>query len=301
MDENITGQVRFGDGSTVKIAGKGTVLMMCKNGKERALHEVYYIPDLRNNIISLGQMSEDGNRVTLRGEFLWIFDKQERLLMKVKRSSNRLYKIIIETNKQACLMSKMDEISKLWHIRLGHINYQALSLMSKDKMVKGMPKINQSTGVCEGCLMSKQTRKTILNKANYSAEAVLELVHGELCGPISPKTASGYRYFFLLVDDYSRFMWIYFLKSKDEAFKNFKSFRALVENKSERKIKVFRTDRGGEFTSNEFKEYCEGAGIERHYTTPYTPQQNGVVERRNRTVVEMGRSCLKEMQLPGKL
>lgn len=98
--------------------------------------------------------------------------------------------------------------------------------------------------------------------------------------------------FFLLVDDYSRFMWVYFLKSKDEAFKAFKVFRTQVQKHLEKRIKIFRTDRGGEFTSNEFKEYCEGSGIERHLTTPYTPQRNGV---------EMSRSCVKEMKIPGKM
>lgn len=272
LDENITGQVRFGDGSTVKIEGKGTVLLLCKTGETKALQDVYYIPNLRNNIVSLGQMSKEGNKVVIGGEFLRIFDKQERLLLKVKRSPNRLYKILVESGKQTCLMSRVDEESRLWHSRLGHVNYQALTLMSRNQMVNGMPKIIKPNAVCDGCLMSKQTRKQFPAKTKYCAKKVLELIHGDLCGPISPDTASGCRYFFLLVDDFSRFMWVYFLRSKDEALKAFKNFRALVEKESEEKIKVFRTDRGGEFTSNEFKEYCEGAGIERHYTTPYTPQ-----------------------------
>lgn len=83
------------------------------------------------------------------------------------------------------------------------------------------------------------------------------------------------------------------IKSKDEVFEVFKKFRTLAEGGQENKIKAFRTDRGGEFISNEFKNYCEEAEIERHYTTPYTPQQNGVVERRNRTDMEMARSYLK--------
>lgn len=90
------------------------------------------------------------------------------------------------------------------------------------------------------------------------------------------------------------------LKNKDEAFVAFKRFRVQVEKSSGEVIKVFRTDRGGEFTSREFKMYCEEAGILRHFTAPYTPQQNGVVERRNRTVVAMTRSLLREMQLPSK-
>lgn len=198
-------------------------------------------------------------------------------------------------------MSKSDEDSRLLHTRLGHVNYHAMSLMSKEKMVSGFPKMIKPDVVCDGCLMSKQTRKQFPVKANYSAKKVLELVHGDLCGPISPETASGFRYFFLLVDDFCRYMWVYFLKSKDKALKAFKKFWMLVENESEEKVKVFRTDRGGKFTSAEFKKYCEGAGIDRHYTTPYTPKQNGVLERRNWTVVEMARSYLKEMKMPAKL
>lgn len=216
LDESIAGQVRFGDGSRVKIEGKGTVMLMCKNGEERALQEVYYIPSLRNNIISLGQMSEEGNRVILKGEFLWIYDKQETLLMKVRRSSNRLYKLIIDSNKQTCLLSKDEEVSKLWHARLSHVNYQALSMMSKAGIARGMPKITQPKNVFDGCLLSKQTRKQFPKQTNYKSTKVLELVHGDLCGPISPVTASGNRYLFLLVDDFSRFMWVYFLKNKDE-------------------------------------------------------------------------------------
>lgn len=114
-------------------------------------------------------------------------------------------------------------------------------------------------------------------------------MHDDLCGPITPETASSKRYFLLLVDDFSRVMWVYMLKYKDEALSIFKKFKALVEDGSERKIKVLRTDRGGEFLSKSFVQYCEENGIERKYTNPYTPQQNGVVERRNRTVMEMTR------------
>lgn len=168
-------------------------------------------------------------------------------------------------------------------------------------MITGMPNIQQPKGNCDGCLMSKQTRKHVPSKANYVAEKALELIHADLCGPISPETSAGNRYFLLLVDDFSRYMWVYFIKTKDEALNAFKVFCALVEKKSEKQIKTLRTDRGGEFCSNEFRKFCEAAGIERQYTTPYTPQQNGVVERRNRTVVEMARSSLKEMSLPAGL
>lgn len=95
LNEDVTGQVRFGDGSTMDIKGKGTIGFKCKNGEELVLHEVYFIPHLCNNIISLGQLSENENKVILKGMFLWVYDSQGRLVRKVKRSTNRLYKIIL--------------------------------------------------------------------------------------------------------------------------------------------------------------------------------------------------------------
>ncbi|XP_074362319.1 uncharacterized protein LOC141702553 [Apium graveolens] len=127
----------FGDGSVMHIKGKGSVILCCKNGGERILREVNYIPTLCNNIISLGQMSEEGNKVILNGEYLWVYDKENLLLMKVKRSMNRLYKIIIDSRKSSCLLSKCDEISWFWHSRLGHVNFKAMSLMSSNQMVRG--------------------------------------------------------------------------------------------------------------------------------------------------------------------
>lgn len=96
IDEKVTGQVQFGDGSTVDIKGKGSVVFKSRNGDEVIFSEVYYIPTLCNNIISLGQLSKNGNTVVLKGNFLWVYDEQRRLIMKVKRSANRLYKIIID-------------------------------------------------------------------------------------------------------------------------------------------------------------------------------------------------------------
>lgn len=192
--------------------------------------------------------------------------------MKVKKSANRLYKIVIEHKNEVCLMSKAEETSWLWHARLGHVNFQALKHMSEKEMTLGLPLLSQPKGVCEGCLMSKQARKSFPSKSSFTAKKCLELVHGDLCGPISPPTPSGNKYFLLLVDDFSRVMWVYMIKSKDEALDAFKKFKALVENGKERSIKTFRTYRGGEFCSTKFQNFCDDAGIQRHFTAPYSPQ-----------------------------
>ncbi|CAN7033194.1 unnamed protein product [Brassica oleracea var. botrytis] len=114
-------------------------------------------------------------------------------------------------------------------------------------------------------------------------------------------TRPGNKYIFVLVDDHTRYMWTILLKEKSDVFEKFKRFKTMVEQDTNQKVQTFRTDRGGEFTSQEFNEFCEQAGIKRHLTAPYTPQQNGVVERRNRTLMEMTRSIVKHFRLPNYL
>ncbi|KAD4584105.1 hypothetical protein E3N88_21706 [Mikania micrantha] len=147
-------------------------------------------------------------------------------------------------------------------------------------------------------LKYRHSRTPFPNQAKFISDEPLDLVYGDLCGPISPPTHSGKKYIFLLVDDCTRYMWVYFLTSKDEAFKTFKEFKLKVENEVGIKLKMLRTDRGGEFTSNEFTQFCKDNGIARQLTAPYSPQQNGVVERRNRTMLSMTRSMLKAMSMP---
>jgi transposase InsO family protein len=114
-----------------------------------------------------------------------------------------------------------------------------------------------------------------------------------LCGPVTPVTPGGRHYFLLLVDDLSRFMWVMILGSKGEAADAIRRAQAAAETESGRKLRVLRTDNGGEFTAAEFTAYCADEGIQRHYSAPYSPQQNGVVERRNQTVVGMAQALLK--------
>ncbi|GKC36157.1 retrotransposon protein, putative, unclassified, partial [Tanacetum coccineum] len=298
LNKTTQGYVKFGNESKVRIEGKGSIVFQCKNGEHRKLDEVYYIPDLCSNIISLGQLAEGGDEIKIKDPFLWVHDEAGKLLMKVGRSPNRLYKIELEEVSSMCLTARFSDPTWLWHMRMGHINFTSMKHMAEKKMIEGMPRLDIPSQPCEGCLVGKQTRHSFPAHTNYRATKRLELIHGDLCGPISPPTPSGNRYFMLLVDDYSRVMWVYLLKSKDEAFQVFKNFRGLVEVETGEKMKLFRTDRGGEFLSNQFTSYCNETGLERHYTSPYSPQQNDVVERRNRTVLEMVKCNLKTMRMP---
>ena len=129
-------------------------------------------------------------------------------------------------------------------------------------------------------------------------KGILEIIHSDVCSPMSSSSLSGYVYYVSFIDYFSRKAWIYFLKSKDEVFSKFKEFKSLIENQTEKRIKTFRSDNGGEFTSNEFKELCKDSGIKRELITPYNPQQNGVSEMNNRTIMEATRAMLHDQDLP---
>lgn len=228
-------------------------------------------------------------------------DQQGKLLVRAQRGRNKLYKVRMGI--RDIEQSYLTEITKSnrWHARLGHINLTTMKAMIQKELVTGVPNISVNSEVCSSCLLGKQARQSFPQTTTYRADKALQLLHGDLCGPINPSTAGGSRYIFVVIDDHSRYMWTMLLKEKSEAFQKFKRLREVVEKETGEKITTFRTDRGGEFTSRDFDEYCEAAGIRRHLTAPYTPQQNGVVERKNRTLMEMTRSLIKHMHMPNYL
>ncbi|KAK1423983.1 hypothetical protein QVD17_19294 [Tagetes erecta] len=212
LNERISGRVKFGDNSCVDIKGKGSIIFEGRNGEQKLLTDIYYIPDLKSNLLSLGQATELGCNVNMRNQYLTMHDKEGKLLMKVARSKNRLYKIKLKVGNPVCLMSKLHEDSWLWHARMGHLNFKSLQKLSR--MVLDLPRIHLENKVCESCMVGKQTSKPFAVKASYRATQLLELVHGDLCGPITPSTMRGNRYILVLIDDFSRYMWCSLLKEK---------------------------------------------------------------------------------------
>lgn len=228
-----------------------------------------------------------------------IRDEERRLLAQVTRSCSRLYTIRLNIACPVCLVARGVDDAWLWHQRYGHIGFQALRKLVNGDMVRGLPWIDHVDQLCDSCLAGKQRRNSFPEQARRRAAGVLDLVHGDICGPISPPTPSGNRYFLLLVDDLSRFMWLNLLTNKEKAPAAIKKFKAAAEVETGRQLKILHTDRGGEFTSVEFGMYCAEEGVQRQLTAPYSPQQNGVVERRNQTVVGMARNMMKGKGLPG--
>ena len=141
-------------------------------------------------------------------------------------------------------MSSISDPAWLWHARLGHVNFKTLKLLADKKMAGRVLLITHPRQVCQDCLAGKQTRLSFPASTNYRPSELLELVHADLCDPISPAMIGGSHYFMLLVDDFSRWMWIYVIKTKDQALLMFEKFKRLVENSQNRRIKMLRTDRG---------------------------------------------------------
>lgn len=200
-------------------------------------------------------------------------DKDGKTITKAKRSKNRLYKVMIEVVNERCLQVATSSESARWHARLGHIGRESMRSMMNIELVVGIPKITTEKETCSSCLLGKQARHAFPQETMYRAEKTLGLIHGDLCGPVALITPSKKTYIFVFIDDYSRYMWTILLHDKGEAFEKFKRFKAVVEQETGAVIKTSRTDRGGEFVSNEFQAFCDNNDITRHLTAPYSPQK----------------------------
>ncbi|CAL8173996.1 unnamed protein product [Prunus armeniaca] len=165
-------------------------------------------------------------------------------------------------------------------------------------MVTGLPVLTEMKDVCESCVSGKHHREKFDKEKAWRASCPLELVHTKLCGPMRNKSIGGNMYFITFIDDFSRMCWLYFLRNKADTFNVFKKFKAFLELQSGFSLKKLRSDRGGEYTSHEFQDFCASIGMERQLTIAYSPKQNGVAERRNRTICEMARSMMTEKGIP---
>ncbi|KAJ0480157.1 putative RNA-directed DNA polymerase [Helianthus annuus] len=215
-------------------------------------------------------------------------------MCKVPMSSNNTFLLDIAKTNGTALALVSDE-SLLWHLRYGHLHEHGLKTLSDNELVTGFPKI-RTWSICQGCACGKQTRKPFPTQA-WRLSKVLELVHTNVCGPMLTKSLGGNTYFLLFTDDLSRMTWVYFLHTKSEVFHKFKIWKAKVEKESSMKIMSLWSDNSGEYCSREFNDFCDMHGIRRAQTAPYTPEQNGVSEHKNRTIMKMAMSMIHEKQL----
>ena len=303
--------ITVGDGYSVRATGKGNVIldMYLPNGKiERCkLADVLLVKDLSYNLLSISKAAATGKKFEFEQSFCKVVNDKHGVIATATKYGNLYYLNCagsIEDNKdhQTAMKcaSKNDETKEcIWHRRYGHLGARNLERIAKEQLVDGFNyNPEKKPSFCEPCIDGKQCRMPFPKTGVERSEELLSVVHSDVCGKIETKSLNGAEYFVTLIDDKSRFIWVYPLKHKSEVFKKFSEWRALVEKSSGMKVKVLRKDNGGEYTSKEFKEYLTKPGIQHELTVPKTPQQNGVAERMNRTLVESIRSMLADLKLP---
>ncbi|KAK8938897.1 hypothetical protein KSP39_PZI010824 [Platanthera zijinensis] len=238
---------------------------------------------------SEGTLEAAGCSYTGEGGYLKV-KKGALVVMKGERSGT-LYKLIGTTIAGDAAVSETtdEDSSLLWHARLGHMSERGLLELHKKGLLKGVKTCKLD--FCETCVLGKQHRVKFVTSTQRSKQA-LEYIHSDVWGSAPEPSLGGARYFVTFIDDFSRKVWIYFLKHKFEVFEKFKVWKTTMEKQTGKRVKYLRSDNGGEYTSAEFQEYCNQEGITRHLTIPGTPQQNGVAERMNRTLLERAR-CMR--------
>jgi hypothetical protein len=162
------------------------VLFACKNGEHQVLANTYYITRLTTNIISVGQLDEVGFQVLVEHGVMWIRDEDRRLLAKVPRNSSRLYILDADVARPVCWSAHTKEDAWLWHARFGHVNFGALKKMGREELISGLPVLEQPEQMCDSCLVGKHRRTPFPQRALARSSEVLQLLHGDLCGPITP-------------------------------------------------------------------------------------------------------------------
>ena len=304
--------IYLGDSTMIHALGEGKVRLPTVNSSHDVvldLHKVLFVPKLTKNLLSVPAMALMGAEIR--------FDKDKCLILKDSKEfvighllSDKLYTV---NTIEYAQVSKTDSAQSLevWHCRLGHLNYTYVNQLVKKEMVDGLKcEIEtQPQKECEACVLGKMQKKPFPKQSQHRATRPYEIVHSDVCGPMQVESKGGSRYMLTFTDDYSRYTTAYFIKSKSEVLSKFKEYVNSVEKHTgqqimklnilaEDDVKVLRSDNGGEYTSNNFAKFCVKKGISREFTVPYCPQQNGVAERMNRTIMEGARSMLYQAKLP---
>ena len=199
-------------------------------------------------------MMEHGYYLVFGGIEVRIYDDFtcSNLVVKIPMKGNRRFPLKLQPGIQIAMRASVEQAAEIWHRRLGHLNMNALMQQQAHEMVTGLPELKENTTVYEGCALGKHSRDAFPKETKWRVALPLELIHTDIYGPMQTSTKSGNKYFLTFTDDCIRMGWVYFLRSKSEAFSVFKKFKATVELQSGYKLKKLRSDRGGEYTSLEF-------------------------------------------------
>ncbi|GJS49414.1 putative ribonuclease H-like domain-containing protein [Tanacetum coccineum] len=299
------GFVAFGsDPKGGKITGKGKI-----RTANLDFDDVYFVDELKFNLFSVSQMCDKKNSVLFTETECLILSPSFKLLdesqvvLRAPRKDD-VYSLdlknIIPSGGITCLYANAtaDE-SKLWHRRLGHVNFKNINKLVKGHLVRGLPsKVFVNDHTCVACKKGKQHKASCKAKLERIIRKPLELLHMDLFGPVSVESINKKRYCLVVTDDFSRFSWVFFLATKDETSEILCKFIIGLENQLNHNVKIIRCDNGTEFKNHAMNEFCAKKGIKREFSVARTPQQNGVAERKNRTLIEAARTMLADSLLP---
>ena len=291
-----SGHVTYGDNNKGRILGVGKI----GTNSSTSIENVLLVEGLKHSLLSVSQLCDKGYLVSFDSQKCVIEHKHDTNIKHIGFRVNNVYMIDLsqKLDNNQCFLSKDDD-PWLWHKRIAHINMEHLNrLISKD-LVVGLPKLRfEKDRLCDACQKGKQTRVSFKSKNIVSTTQPLQLLHMDLFGPSRIMSFGGSYYALVIVDDYSRYTWTLFITHKNDAFQAFRKLAKIIQNKKNLKIISIRSDHGGEFENKEFELFCDKHGIEHNFSAPRTPQQNGVVERKNRSLEEIARTLLNDTPLP---
>ena len=294
--EVLDGKIKMANDFFCKIAGIGSIKLRTHDGRFCTLNEVRHVPSMTKNLISMSLLDSRGFKYSGGDGVLNVCKGSDVILKGFMNGTLYLLKGTTITGSANLASPEISEedITKLWHMRLGHMGERGMQLLSKQGLLCGHK--TKSLEFCEHCVFGKLHRKSF-RKAIHRTKGTLDYIHSDCWGPSRVESLKSHRYFVSMIDDYLRKTWIIFMKHKSEAFSSFKEWKILVENQTEKNVKRLRTDNGLEFCSVEFNQFCKDAGIATHLTVRETPQQNGVAERMNQTLLERARCMLSNAGL----
>jgi hypothetical protein len=291
MLEPTNQNIRWGNSSnTLKAIGKGSIKVSTPIGNI-TLENVYLVPDFSVNIISLSTITKKGVNVIFKEDLCSLNIKNKSIKAILNQG---LFLLPFTPNTTTVLNSTTKEL--IWHQRLGHLGDTTLKYLPA--AVKELPKedtiiVSNNSKECETCLKSK-FKATISREPSTKRTEFLQLITSDLCGPFNVIGLGGYRYFITFLDVATRWLETYPIKSKTDVYSFIRTYKEKQENQSSKRIKAFKSDNGTEYTNSKVKELFTSSGIEHLLSAPYTPEQNGLIERINLTILNKIRCILTE-------
>ncbi|WJX33335.1 hypothetical protein P8452_21550 [Trifolium repens] len=288
--------VTFGDGAKGEIIGIGDLI----NHGQPNLENVLLVKGLTANLISISQLCDQGMKVNFTKSECLVNNEEGQLVLRGTRSKDNCYLWMPqeEALTSTCLVTTEDEV-QLWHQKMGHLNLKGMKKVISLEAIRGIPKLRIVEGkVCGECQIGKQVRMSHPMLEHQTTSKVLELLHMDLMGPMQVESLGGKRYVLVVVDDFSRYTWVNFIREKSDAFDVFKELCIQIQREKGSNVVRIRSDHGREFENSKFDDFCAAEGIKHEYSSPITPQQNGIVERKNRTIQESARVMLHAKNVP---